>query len=84
MPQKTAVPEEMTREEVAQRLHELAEEFEGEREVVARTGNKTVELEPARDVAYELTVRERGSILRGNRESITIRMGWKPEQERSE
>ncbi len=84
MPQKTAVPEEMSREEVAQRLHDLAEEFESGGEVVARTGNKTVELEPTDDVGYELTVRERGSILRGNRESITIRMDWKPERERSE
>lgn len=82
MAQKTAVPEEMTREEIAQRLHDLAEEFESGDRIVARTGNKTVELEPTRDIAYELTVRERGSILRGNRESITIRMDWKPEQEK--
>lgn len=78
MAQKTSVPEEVTPEEVAERLHELAEEFEAGDEVVARTGNKTVELSPSDPLAYELTVRERGSVLRGNRESVTIRMDWTP------
>lgn len=78
MAQKTSVPEEVAPEEVAERLHELAEEFEAGDEVVARTGNKTVELSPSDPLAYELTVRERGSVLRGNRESVTIRMDWIP------
>lgn len=78
MAQKTSVPEEVAPEEVAERLHELAEEFEAGDEVVARTGNKTVELSPSDPLAYELTVRERGSVLRGNRESVTIRMDWSP------
>lgn len=78
MAQKTSVPEKVAPEEVAERLHELAEEFEAGDEVVARTGNKTVELSPSDPLAYELTVRERGSVLRGNRESVTIRMDWIP------
>jgi amphi-Trp domain-containing protein len=78
MGQRTAVSEELSREAVAERLRELADEFESERSIVARTGNKTVELEPTESVAYELEVRESGSILRGNRETVTIRTGWRP------
>jgi amphi-Trp domain-containing protein len=78
MGQRIAVSEELSREAVAERLRELADEFESEGSIVARTGNKTVELEPTESVAYELEVRESGSILRGNRETVTIRTVWRP------
>lgn len=75
---ETVSAEKLEREEAAERLRELADELEhGDRSTV-RTGNKTVDLRPADSIAYEVSVRERSSILRGQRESVTIKMDWQP------
>lgn len=76
--EKTISADELTRDEAAERLREVADELEGDGHASIRTGNKTVELRPSASVAYEIGVRERSSILRGSRETITIKMDWKP------
>ena len=81
MVDKTLSAEELTRDEAAERLRKLADELEGDGPASIRTGNKTVDLNPSQSIAYELGVRERSSILRGSRETITLKMDWKPPKE---
>lgn len=76
--EKTISADELTRDEAAERLRAVADELEGDGPASIRTGNKTVELNPSASIAYEIGVRERSSILRGSRETITIKMDWKP------
>ncbi|MWG33515.1 amphi-Trp domain-containing protein [Halomarina oriensis] len=67
----------LSREDAADRLEGLAREIrEGSGSI--RVGNKTVELSPSEEVTYEISVKERSSLLRGNRETITVTMEWKP------
>ncbi|WP_224335780.1 amphi-Trp domain-containing protein [Haloprofundus halobius] len=69
--------EEMSREDVAARPEELAQELREGDAFDVRVGNKTVTLNPRESLAFELSVRERSAILRGNRETVSIRMDWK-------
>ncbi|ESP89063.1 amphi-Trp domain-containing protein [Candidatus Halobonum tyrrellensis] len=78
MAEKTISEDEVTREEAADRLEALATELrEGDCNV--QVGNKTVTVQPPSSIAYEVGVRESSSILRGSRESVTVKMDWKPE-----
>ena len=78
MADKTVDAEELSREEVAERFRELADALDGDGEAQVRVGNKNVTLNPASSIAYEIGVRERSSVLRGSRESITVKLDWKP------
>ncbi|AGB31916.1 hypothetical protein C488_06455 [Natrinema pellirubrum DSM 15624] len=78
MVDKTIAADEVTREEAADQLRALADEIEGTGQATVRTGNKTVDLTPSESIAYEVGVRERSSILRGNRETVTVKLDWKP------
>ncbi|MDF9746956.1 amphi-Trp domain-containing protein [Natrinema salsiterrestre] len=78
MAEKQLSEEQLTRDEAADRLRALADELEGDGSAQVRTGNKTVELRPPTTIAYEVGIRERSSILRGGRETVTIKMDWKP------
>ncbi|RKD95054.1 amphi-Trp domain-containing protein [Halopiger aswanensis] len=75
---ETVSAEKLDREEAAEQLRELADELENGDESTVRAGNKTVALRPPSSIAYEVSVRERSSILRGQRESVTIKMDWRP------
>lgn len=78
MAEKTIAEDEVTREEAADRLEALAAEIrEGDCNV--RVGNKTVTVDPPSSIAFEVGVRESSSLLRGNRESVTVKMDWRPE-----
>jgi amphi-Trp domain-containing protein len=78
MAEKNLNEEELTREETAERLEEVARELrEGTGNV--HVGNKTIRLSPPETIAYEIGVRERSSLLRGNYETVTIKLDWKPE-----
>lgn len=77
MADKTTHGEKLSREEAAERLEELAAELrEGSGNI--QVGNKTIELSPSEKIAYEIGVRERSSLLRGDYETITVKMDWKP------
>lgn len=78
MVDKTLSADKITREEAAEQLRALADEIESGEQATVRTGNKTVDLRPSESIAYEVGVRERSSILRGQRETVTIKMDWKP------
>ncbi len=79
MAEKTLGEEELSREDAAARLRALADEIEGEGEADVQVNNKTVTVHPSAAIAYEIGVRESTSILRGNRETVTVKMGWRPE-----
>ncbi|MXV62795.1 amphi-Trp domain-containing protein [Natronorubrum sp. JWXQ-INN-674] len=78
MVEKTLSADRVTRDEAAKQLRALADELEGDGSATVQTGNKAVELHPSEEIAYEIGVRERSSILRGQRETVTIKLDWKP------
>ena len=67
----------LSRDEVAENLEQLAEEIRNGTGNF-RVGNKTVELTPSEQVTYEIGVHERTSLLRSNRETVTVKLEWKP------
>ncbi|APW98656.1 amphi-Trp domain-containing protein [Halobiforma lacisalsi AJ5] len=75
---ETVSAEQVSPEEVAEKLRTIAEELEDGDEATVRAGNKTVDLRPSDSIAYEVSVRERSSILRGQREAVTLKLGWRP------
>lgn len=79
MAEKTLNEEKLSRNEIAERLRTLADELEGEGPADVQIGNKTVSLSPSSSIAYEAGIRESASVLRGSRETITVKMDWKPE-----
>lgn len=78
MVEKTRSADELSRDEAAEHLRALADELEDGDRATIRTGNKTVDLRPPESIAYEVGVVERSSLLRGPREAVTLKMGWKP------
>ena len=70
---------EMSLEEAAQRLEALAAELRDEDTFDIDVENRTVHLSPPSTIAMEVGVRETSSLLRGARETVTIKMDWKPQ-----
>lgn len=71
---------EVSREEAADRLRELADRLDREGQFDVDVNNKTISLDPATSIGYEIGVRESSSLLRGSRESVTIKLDWKPKK----
>ncbi|ELY46209.1 amphi-Trp domain-containing protein [Natronorubrum tibetense] len=78
MVEKTRSADELSRDEAAEHLRALADELEDGDQATIRTGNKAVDLRPPESIAYEVGIIERSSLLRGQRETVTLKMGWKP------
>lgn len=79
MADKTSHSDRLTRAAAADRLEAIAADLrQGDFEV--QTGNKSIALHPPDTVAFEVTVRESSSLLRGDRESVTLTMDWKPKR----
>ncbi len=76
MVDETTSDESMTRTELANYLHELAEEFEGDGEMTVPVGNKTVKLTPTDEVDVDIEVAERSAMLGGDKETITLDVNW--------
>lgn len=70
----------MDRQEFAEYLRALADEFDGDAGANIRVGNKRVQLNPTRKVKTEMEVVERSSMLRGNKESIKLTAQWKRDE----
>lgn len=79
MSEKTTAEEELSNNEVADRLRDLADALDEPGTGSIQVGNKTVTLDPASTVSYEIDVRERSTLLGGDRESISLEIDWKPE-----
>jgi amphi-Trp domain-containing protein len=67
----------MNREEFAEHLRRLADQFEAEGEIDVPVGNKSIQLHPPDNVTRDIEVVERSSILRGSKESIELDVRWK-------
>lgn len=78
MADKNLAEEDISRAEAAANLRTIADELDGDGEMHIEVENKTITLSPTDSVGYEIGVRERSSILRGSRESVTIKLDWKP------
>lgn len=83
MAEKTQFSDEMSREEVASALHEIAEQFaQGSGEPASlRLGNKQVTVEPGDSIDYDITVTERSSMLRKDRQALDLSLRWKPKKD---
>ncbi|WP_256684179.1 amphi-Trp domain-containing protein [Halococcus qingdaonensis] len=77
MAEKNISEEKLDRAEAAERLREIADELESDEEFHIDIDNKTITLHPRDSLGFEVGVRERSSILRGSRESVTIKMDWR-------
>lgn len=78
MAQKTGTKTSMSRERLGEYLQDLGEQLAGEDEVTVRIENRNVTLRPSDSVNVEVEVTERSSLLRSNREKVSLDMSWKP------
>lgn len=74
----------MNRQEFADFLRELADEFEGDGDIDVPVGNKSIELHPPESLKRDIEVVERSSILRGSKEAIELDVRWKAAKGRSD
>lgn len=86
MAEKTLNEERLSRSEAAEQLRTLADELDTQSdedddgsEISVPVGNKHVRLSPPGTIGYEIGVREGSSVLRGSRETVSIKLDWKPE-----
>ncbi|WP_306052827.1 amphi-Trp domain-containing protein [Natronococcus wangiae] len=76
MAEKTDHEENVSRDEAADLLQELAREIRGEDRVDIHVGNKTLTLSPASVLEYGIGVEERSPMLGGDHEKITVTLEW--------
>ncbi len=81
MSEKTKDEQELTREEAADRLQELARELREDDGISPRVGNKTVDLSPTAAIDYEIKVEERSPMLGSKHETITVVLDWEVDEE---
>lgn len=77
MAEKNISEEKLDRAEAAERLRAIADDLESDEEFHIDIENKTITLHPRDSLGFEVGVRERSSLLRGSRESVTIKMDWR-------
>ena len=78
MAEKNISEDEFNRSEAADRLREIADDLESGDDFDIDIGNKTITLHPTAAIGFEVGARESSSVLRGRRESVTIKMDWRP------
>jgi amphi-Trp domain-containing protein len=79
MADRTSYDEDMSQEEVADRLRELAENIESDGSADVRVGNKAVRLSPGASINLSIEAVEESRRFRSDRESISLDMSWTPE-----
>lgn len=85
MAERTTYDAEMTREELAEYLHALADELNAEgRTVGISLGNKMVRVSPSDSIDSEATVTERSRRLRKDTEELVLRFKWHPTRDTAE
>ncbi|WP_121742896.1 amphi-Trp domain-containing protein [Natronorubrum halophilum] len=81
MGETTATEDEVSREEAADLIQELARELRSKGPAEVRIGNKTLTLSPSREIEYGIEVEERSPMLGGPREEITVTLEWEVDDE---
>ncbi len=85
MTETTTFDAEMTREETASYLRDIAEQLESERGAVhVPIGNKQVRLSPPDKIDSEATVTERSRRLRKDTEELELSFKWNPTKDTAE
>ncbi|AGB37691.1 amphi-Trp domain-containing protein [Natronococcus occultus] len=84
MAETTDHEEDVSRDEAADLLQDLAREIRGEGPVDVHVGNKTLALTPSSTLEYGIEVEERSPMLGGDREEITVTLEWEIEDEPTE
>lgn len=79
MADQTTHDEELDREQVADRLNDIASGFRSGEPLDVTVGNKNVTLHPTATINYRIDVIEKRSRFRGDRETVRIELDWKPE-----
>jgi amphi-Trp domain-containing protein len=79
MADRTSYDEDLSQEEVADRLRELAENIESDGSADVRVGNKAVRLSPGASINFSIEAVEESRRFRSDRESISLDMSWTPE-----
>jgi amphi-Trp domain-containing protein len=74
----TSDSERLDRETAAKRLEEIASALRDDETVEISVGNKTISLHPPETVSFRVDVIERNKLFRGNRETVSIELDWKP------
>lgn len=81
MAETTDYQEDVTREEAADLMQELAAELRGEGPAQIPVGNKLLTLSPASTLEYDIEVEERSPMLGGDRQEITVSVRWEVSNE---
>ena len=79
MADRTSYDEQLSQEEAAERLREIAETIESDGPADVRVGNKAIRLSPGASLDFSIEAVEEKRRLRSDRESIHIDMTWTPE-----
>jgi amphi-Trp domain-containing protein len=79
MADRTSYDEELSQEEAANRLREIAETIESDGPADVRVGNKAVRLSPGASISFSIEAVEESRRFRSDRESVSLDMGWTPD-----
>ncbi|OIB57057.1 amphi-Trp domain-containing protein [Natrialba sp. SSL1] len=76
MGETTTYDDDVSRSEAADLLEAIAAELDGPDTADIRVGNKLLTLSPDDRLEYGIEVEERSPMLGGEREEVTITLGW--------
>ncbi|PSP44513.1 amphi-Trp domain-containing protein [Halobacteriales archaeon QH_6_64_20] len=79
MADRTSYDEELSQEEVADRLREIAETIESDGPADIRVGNKAIRLSPSASIDFSIEAVEESRRFRSDRESVHLDMAWTPD-----
>ncbi|PSP74133.1 amphi-Trp domain-containing protein [Halobacteriales archaeon QS_3_64_16] len=79
MTEKELGENEVSLDQAADRFEAIAAELREEGDFDIDIDNRTVHLSTPSVIAMEIGVRESSSMLRGDRETLTVKMDWQPE-----
>ncbi|WP_436343559.1 amphi-Trp domain-containing protein [Natronorubrum sp. FCH18a] len=80
MGEKTNDEQDVSREQAADLVQEVARELRSDGPAELRVGNKMLTLSPAPELEYGIEVQERSPMLGGPREEVTITLEWEVEE----
>lgn len=66
----------VSRQEAAEQLREIAGELHTGDSMDLDINNRTIHLSPAETIALEVTVEETSAFLGGDREAVTVTLDW--------
>lgn len=80
MADQTTNVESLDRDAAADRLNDIASALRTGGDLTVSAGNKDVTLSPPDTVSYRIEITEKRSRFRGNRETVSVELDWKPQE----